>query len=250
MLGMPFPSKCSNEVVDNIMTFITQYEVVNAASAPQQSISGTYKGFWQQRTFVIEFVIPISNEYTNYELPWGRIKFAGKTYEFTCFKTASKNKYEIRLRRPSNPAILGEYLGWRAYIEPNQSSDLKLVVFADLSSIEKLKYTLPEQGAVLELNSTDANNKKYYSQTTTFSGNTSDSWSTYVFSPDGTCSLYFGVNTEHIEGEWTRGHVEGRYYIKNMVIFVTWEDEAREEYRLINNGSMFKDAEMVMIKTE
>ena len=72
-------------------------------------------------------------------------------YTFRCFRTNSPTKFEIRIMRMNNTSIMGEYLSWKAYIEPLGSPSLKLTVSEGLSAIEKVKYSLPDKGAVITL---------------------------------------------------------------------------------------------------
>lgn len=220
------------------------YKITFNGTAARLDIRGKYTGVWQQRSVVLEFVNPISNVYSNANPPLGRLEYAGRTYDFVCNKTVSLNRYEVRLKRPANPVLLGEYLEWRAYLDIGQSGSLKLTVYSDLSSVERLKYTLPGRGAVISLSSVEAGNVKFFPKTTTFCYSSTTVWVTYVFYPDGTCTVDGGVNEYGIVGEWTRGHGDGRYYIKDMIIYSKWENDVRSEFNLKNGGDIMEVDEL------
>ncbi len=115
---------------------------------PWQMVNGIYVGVCQNcsLTFEIHTRTPWTKERLNN--PYGYIEFGdGQRLEFICYKTTSASKYEVRIRRPNNPALFGEYLSWKAYVEVDSYFELHLSVVEDLSSIEKTKYKLPSKGA-------------------------------------------------------------------------------------------------------
>lgn len=116
-----------------------------AAPVPQRIVTGVYyQGVCQGRIVSIELdSVPYENPYV------GTFIFGASNNQFTvrCFRTGSASVYEARIFRMSNPAILGEYLAWRANIEVIDSETIKLTVVKDLSAVEKVKYDLPTQGA-------------------------------------------------------------------------------------------------------
>lgn len=116
----------------------------DAAPMPQRIFTGLlYKGICQGRAVSIELdSVPYENPYV------GTFIFGANSNQYTvrCFRTGSASIYEARILRMTNPAILGEYLAWRANIEVIDSETIKLTVVKDLSAVEKVKYDLPPQG--------------------------------------------------------------------------------------------------------
>ncbi len=85
----------------------------------------------------------------------GTLEFGLYNYTFRCFRTGGNGSvFDVRILRKANPAILGEYLAWRANIEMIDSETIKLTVVKSLSVIERFKYQLPLQGssATLRIN--------------------------------------------------------------------------------------------------
>lgn len=117
----------------------------DATPAPQRIVTGVfYQGICQGRVASIELdSVPYENPYV------GTFIFGANSNQYTvrCFRTGSASIYEARILRMTNPAILGEYLAWRANIEIIDSETIKLTVVKDLSAVEKVKYDLPTQGA-------------------------------------------------------------------------------------------------------
>lgn len=115
-----------------------------ATPMPQHIITGVYQGICQGR------VVSIELDASQYENPYvGAFTFGENSNRYTirCFRTSNASVYEVRVLRMTNPAILGEYLAWRANIEVVDSETLNLTVIKDLSTVEKVKYTLPNQGS-------------------------------------------------------------------------------------------------------
>lgn len=117
-------------------------------SDPWEMVNGIYVGLCQNcsLTFEIHTRTPWTKE--RLDNPYGYIEFGeGKRIKFICYETSCTSKYEVRVKRPSNPALFGEYLSWKAYVEVDSYFELHLSVVEDLSSIEKTKYKLPSKGA-------------------------------------------------------------------------------------------------------
>lgn len=117
--------------------------------------TGIYKGTCQGSNLTIEIQ---AKDYLGN--PYGHIEFAGgKRLEFVCYETGTASKLLIRIKRPSNPALFGEHLEWKAYLLIQGCDKIQLSVFKGLSSIEKTKYKLPDEGVTCILESV----KKSYS---------------------------------------------------------------------------------------
>lgn len=217
------------------------------------NLLGEYKGKYQQKSIRLFFYEHKSNLISkNIEHFSGSIDYAGKKYELECFNTEERGKFEVRLKRPSNPALLGEFLAWKAHLKVNASGNIELTVISGLSLVEKVKYSLPNQGAKIVLNHISDNRKMLFEETTTFCGEDldADAWYTVTYFPNGTCTFDGGIQSdEEIEGEYTRFHSDGRYYILNMVIHVVWEDDNQEAiYKLISNGNQYRDGQWILKK--
>lgn len=220
------------------------FQEENPESDLRTHIIGKYKGNYQHQNIVFDFIKQNSSYpiQTELECPRGSIYYSGKSYDFECFTTESKWKYEVRIKRPNNPAILGEYLEWRAQIEVNHIGNLKLTVYKDLSIIEGLKYTLPKRGAVIMLNSADIGKKTYFARSTTFSGKTDDFWETTTYYPNGRFTTYAAIL---VEGWWHRVNFDGHYYLQNMTIHIVEDGVVKYKYKLINNGTKYKTEDLV-----
>lgn len=106
-----------------------------------------YKGTCQGNDLIIE--IQGKDHLGNL---YGCIEFAsGKRLVFVCCEIGTTSKLLMKVLRPSDPALFGEYLEWKAYLEMNVHGKIQLSVFKGLSFIEKTKYKLPHEGAVCTL---------------------------------------------------------------------------------------------------
>lgn len=121
---------------------------VDGQSDPWHMVNGIYKGSCEGHSLTFEMHTRPVLKNERLENPYGFITFGAdkNRLEFICFKTNSPSKYEVRIKRPSNPALLGEYLTLRAYIEVQVFYTLKLTVVEGLSKLELAKYKLPSQG--------------------------------------------------------------------------------------------------------
>lgn len=121
-------------------------------SDPWAYVNGAYRGSYEGHQFIFVIsTISIFPTVERKEVPDGTIRYRGRAFHFVCFKTDSRDKYEVRIKRPNNPALLGEYLSWRAYVRVKSISELELYVTDDLSTIEKAKYKLPHKGGLMRL---------------------------------------------------------------------------------------------------
>lgn len=241
----------------NVFTSNLKYEQTIEGTIPLNNLEGKYKGLYQQHTIRLEFIKRDSYYYVPPEIEnlYGHIEYAGKSYEFEGYKTVERDKYEVRLKRPNNPALLGEYLAWKAYLKVKRSGNIELTVFAGLSLVEKVKYSLPNQGAKIVLDQILDNRKLLFEKTTTFcvevlNADDFNGWYTVTYYSNGDCRFDTGVHTEDMaEGEYTRFHSDGRYYILNMAIHVIWEFDNQEAiYKLINNGNQYRDGNWILKK--
>lgn len=74
---------------------------------------------------------------------------------------------------------------------------------------------------------------RYFSTKTVFYAEISTIRQTVTYYPNGTCScIGYVLNNDY----WVKGTSQGKYYIQNSTIHVTWDDWLKEEYRLINNS--------------
>ena len=134
-----------------LFSFLTLFGIAlsftngDTAPVPQRIVNqGIYQGICQGRVVSVELdSVPYENPYV------GSFTFGENSNRYTvrCFSTGSASIFEARVLRMTNPAILGEYLAWRANIEVIDSETIKLTVVKDLSAVEKVKYDLPTQGA-------------------------------------------------------------------------------------------------------
>lgn len=161
LIGALLPEeKIANRVLNNEVSS----KIVPSESDPWDHVGTTYRGICngEQLTLVIETknIVFTGNGLvtTKKDIPDGQIKFHGHVFQYICLKTSSRYKYEIRIKRPNNPAFLGEYLTWRAYLEIDEPESLrymydklKLTVVKGLSSVEKVKYRLPDNGISIML---------------------------------------------------------------------------------------------------
>lgn len=81
----------------------------------------------------------------------------------------------------------------------------------------------------------------YFPGNTKFYGENESNRLSVIYSPDGKCSLD-GYILE--EGDWIYGSSEGKYHIKNDIIYVIWDDWINESYKLedsqyTNEGVIF-----------
>lgn len=242
--------------ISNRFTTIMFQDTTIDVTDAQVYLSGKYQGKYQQQTLTLLFTDCSFREsvFSKLYIPSGRIQYAGKSYDFKCISTESNWKYEVQIKRPTNPALLGEFLAWKAYLKVKKSGNIELTVFAGLSLVEKLKYSLPNQGAKIVLNHISDKRKTLFEKATTFSSEDldADAWYTVTYFPNGTCTFDGGVRSdEEIEGEYTRFHSDGRYYILNMAIHVIWEDDNQEAiYNFINNGNQYRDGKWILQKQE
>ena len=132
---------------------IGTYHVSSNETTPYDIETGIYKGVCQGCNLTIEIQ---AKDYLGN--PYGYIKYAGeKPLQFVSFQTGTASEYLIKIKRPSNPALLGEYLEWKAYLVVNGYNKLQLSVINGLSYIERTKYKMPDEGVccTLELTATD-----------------------------------------------------------------------------------------------
>lgn len=86
------------------------------------------------------------------------------------------------------------------------------------------------------------NSKAYFSKETYFYGENANNRLGVTYYSNGTCYLSGYIRDDD---NWIKGTSEGRYYIKNGTLYVTWDDWVNENYRLENNqykndGVIFK----------
>lgn len=232
-------------VMDNVMA-----KEENSFERIWEHVDGHYKGTCQQRPIVIEINANNNSAYSTQT--YGSLSYGGKVFSLVCIETGTNNQFELRIKRPSNPALLGEYLAWRAKLTVSQDGErLSIDVLSSLSTVEKIKYSLPEQGVSFTLHrgnnkyevNTKASNKKCFSTKTVFYGENAQKYMTYVFLPDGTCSSDGGINVDGIEGEWTRGHADGYYRVEYSeryhatMIYIIWEGDIHEDIQLMTNDT-------------
>ena len=73
----------------------------------------------------------------------------------------------------------------------------------------------------------------YFSLNTVFYAETPTIKNTVTYYPNGNCSsIGYILN----EGYWMKGTSQGKYYIKNNTIYVTWDGEINERYNIVNNS--------------
>ena len=113
------------------------------------SISGTFRGVVSGYTFTFVFMPKILNWDGSSSSEYA-IKYRKEVFNYVAKKT-SYGRFEVRVLRPSNTTVLGEYLSWEALVEQVNSETLQLRVVESLSSVEKLKYKLPSKGTVIDL---------------------------------------------------------------------------------------------------
>lgn len=85
-----------------------------------------------------------------------------------------------------------------------------------------------------------ASTRRYFTRTTTFVNKESDSNQTVTYYPNGKC---YCVGYILDDGDWVKGTADGRYYIQNNVIYVTWEECLDESYKL--NGNQYMNGNSV-----
>lgn len=83
----------------------------------------------------------------------------------------------------------------------------------------------------------------YFSVKTQFYAETPTDQQTVTYYPNGTC---FSVGYILIDDYWMKGTSKGTYYIKNNIIYVTWDGCVKESYRLVNNR--YKCGELYFIR--
>lgn len=86
------------------------------------------------------------------------------------------------------------------------------------------------------------NSKSYFSKKTYFYREDENNRLGVTYYPNGTCYIDGYIRED---GSWIRGTSEGRYYIKNNILYVTWDEWVNESYKLENNqytndGVLFK----------
>jgi len=74
--------------------------------------------------------------------------------------------------------------------------------------------------------------KSFFTKETIFFGENSTNRMEVTYFQNGTCFLYGHILED---GYWVRGTSNGKYFIKNNTIYVTWDDCIHESYKLINN---------------
>lgn len=74
--------------------------------------------------------------------------------------------------------------------------------------------------------------KSFFSKETYFYGENENNRLGVTYYPNGTCYLSGYIRDDE---NWIKGTSEGRYYIKNSTLYVTWDDWVNESYKLINN---------------
>lgn len=80
--------------------------------------------------------------------------------------------------------------------------------------------------------SKESNSKSYFRKETIFHAVDADNRLVVKYNPDGTCYIDGYIRDEEC---WLRATSEGRYYIKNSIIYVTWDEWVNESYKLENN---------------
>lgn len=88
----------------------------------------------------------------------------------------------------------------------------------------------------------NTNSKSYFSKKTYFYGEDANNRLGVTYYPNGTCYMDGYIREDE---SWIRGTSEGRYYIINGTLYVTWDDWVNENYKLENNqykndGVIFK----------
>ncbi len=78
----------------------------------------------------------------------------------------------------------------------------------------------------------NTNSKSYFSKKTSFYGEDANNRLGAIYYPNGTCYLDGYIRDDE---SWIRGTSEGRYYIKNSTLYVTWDEWINESYKLENN---------------
>lgn len=72
----------------------------------------------------------------------------------------------------------------------------------------------------------------YFKKATYFYGEDANNRLGVTYYPNGTCYLNGYIRDED---SWIKGASEGRYYIKNSTLYVTWDEWIDESYKLENN---------------
>lgn len=90
--------------------------------------------------------------------------------------------------------------------------------------------------------SDNTNSMSYFSKKTYFYGEDANNRLGVTYYPNGTCYIDGYIRDDE---NWIRGTSEGRYYIKNKTLLVTWNEWVNESYKLENNqyrndGVLFK----------
>ncbi len=78
----------------------------------------------------------------------------------------------------------------------------------------------------------NTNSKSYFKKATYFYGEDANNRLGVTYYPNGTCYLNGYIRDED---SWIKGTSEGRYYIKNSTLYVTWDEWIDESYKLENN---------------
>lgn len=172
------------------------------------------------------------------QLPWATLYFAvydddGEVINSTAIGVGGKGKKSKRLSDGRYYEDIGVWSP--TFIDGKQYrvliSNAKLPHwYGESVPIEQNNIT----HSTAQINQINNSNSKhsYFPSNTIFYAETSTVRQTVTYYNNGTCTCIGYVLND---GYWVKGTSQGKYYIKNSIIYVIWDDWLKENYRLINN---------------